>query len=260
MGIFDGLEQLGFDVSNELQLFPTEETEKAKKEETPENPMDYLIVKNTVCPVCNSAFDSIVIRKSKLKLIDVETDFKAHYQTIDPNLYDILICHYCGYASMSNLFAQITDKQIDIVKQKIRPHFIARDYYIPFSVECAIERYKLALLCATVIGRKAGYKALLCLKLAWLYRDLGDRDNEAIFIRNAALGYKEAYKTESFPIGAMNEATTQYIIAELLRRDGQFSEAMRWISEVVVARSGVTRKLKDRALLVKDLIRDRSTT
>jgi hypothetical protein len=130
---------------------------------------------------------------------------------------------------------------------------------MPLSLEQAAERYRMALYCAAVTGLKNSHKAILCLKTSWIYRDLNDKANELLFLKNAVTGYKEAYKTESFPIGSMDEQTTQYLIGELLRRCGESSESMRWISQVVVSRN-VSPKLKERALLVRDLIRENSTT
>ena len=131
---------------------------------------------------------------------------------------------------------------------------------MPLTLECAAERFKLALFCAVVTGMPAGRKAILCLKLAWIYRDLKDRENELVFISNALQGLKQAYQTETFPIGALDEPTTKYIIGDLLRRSGQFPEAMRWISEIIVSRTGVSPKLKERAMLVKDMIREKKST
>jgi hypothetical protein len=246
---------------DELNLFPIEEDKPKKQEkvELPESPLDYLYIKVQECPCCVRQFEACVVRKSKLRIISTETDLKTKYHTIDPNLYDVLLCTRCGYAALINYFSQITEKQKDMLFEKITPRYINKEYYIPFTLEDAVERYKVALLCAAVIGVKASQKAILCLKTAWIYRDLADNANEMLFIKNALTGFKEAYKAESFPFGAMDELTTKFIIGELSRRVGNLSEASKWISEVVTSRS-IKRTLKDRALLIKDLIRAGTTT
>jgi hypothetical protein len=259
MGIFDGMSSLGFDEIEGLELYPVEEVkQKEKKTVKPENPMDYLYLKDTECPVCNGHFEAFVIRKSKLRVIETETDLKTTYHTIDPNLYDVMLCTLCGYAALVTYFNHISEKQKEQVQSLVSPRYISKDYPVPLTPENGVERYKLALLCAAVTGMRAGQKAILCLKLAWIYRDLADKTNEQLFIKNALIGLKEAYKSESFPIGAMDETTVKYLIGDLLRRSGQLSEAMRWISEVVTGRN-TSRRIKNRALQVKDLIREGST-
>jgi hypothetical protein len=261
MGLFDGLESLGFGDIKEFDLFPVmEEKQKKKvKQELSEGPMDYLYIKNMECPVCVKQFETPVIRKSKLRVVDTETDFKTIYQIIDPNLYDVIQCNRCGYAALVTFFNHIAEKQKEIISEKITPRYIKKNYPLPLTLDNAIERYKMALLCAAVIGVKSSQKAILCLKTAWIYRDLNDKPNEQLFIKNALTGLIEAFKTESFPIGVMDEQTVKYMIGELSRRCGDFTEASKWIGEVVTMR-GANKKMKERALTVKELIRIRSVT
>jgi hypothetical protein len=258
MGMFEGLEDLGFGDVDGLELFPTTEAAKpkeVKREENVENPKDYLYLKENDCPVCTRTFEAIIVRRSKLKVIDRETDLKTRFHTIDPNLYDVLICSHCGYAAMANSFSQIVDRQKELVKEKITPRFNYKEYEVPYNFADAVERYKMALLCAAVTGMRAGQKAILCLKLAWVYRDMGDKANETVFLKHAVTGLKEAFTHESFPIGPFDEPTCKYMIGELLRRVGELQEAMRWISELMVDR-GTPPSLKEKANFIKEMIRE----
>lgn len=256
MNLFEGLESLGFDGLGETDIFKKKEKEVNKKGEpiNKEDPMDYLYSKEFSCPVCDRVFINFIVRKSKLKLVGMESDLKPNYQTIDPNRYDVLLCDHCGYASLLSGFARISDKQIDLVQKTITPRFTSKEYPIPLSAEDAVERYKLALLNAVTKGVKASEKAILCLKIAWLYRDLNNEDNEQLFLRNALAGLKEAYTSESFPIGSMDENTTEYVIGELARRTGERSEAMRWISALIVKKN-LQKGLRERAMNIKELLR-----
>ena len=257
MGIFDGLDALGFNDILESDIFehekaPDKTTEQRQRQE--ENPMDYLYEKEINCPVCQRFFKNHVVRKSRLRIIDMDTDFKPNYKTLDPNRYEVLMCTHCGYAAAQARFPHISEKQIDILTSKVRSHYKPKIYPVPLSAEHAAERNKMALFCAVALGVKNGDKAILCLKTAWLYRDVKDTANERLFLENAFKGLKDAYVTEGFPIGHMDICTTQYMLGELSRRLGEHEEALKWLSEVIL-RKDITSGLKKRALDVKDLIR-----
>ncbi len=264
MGLFDGLESLGFskqELTNvelyEPQNSPAAAAAADKPAAPADNPMNYLYAKEFDCPVCNKQFVNYITRKSKLRLKGMDLDLKANYHMVNANCYDVFLCPHCGYAALASHFNRINDRQKELVLQKIRPHFKHRDYPAPLSLEHAIERYKLALFTAVTIGTKAGLKAIICIKTAWLYRDKNDKANENLFIKHACIGLQEAYNSEPFPIGTMDELTVSYMIGELSRRLGDFATASRWVSAVVVAKN-TKANLKERALSSKELIRARS--
>lgn len=257
MNIFAGLESLGFDGLGDMELYKKEKKENKRAKGgvfSAEDPMQYIYVKEYVCSVCDHTFMNPAVRKTKLRLLEVDTDLKRNYLTLDPTHYDVLICDRCGYAAMWTYFNRVSDKQIDLILQKIKPNYTPKTYDVPYTLKDAVERYKLALLCAVTKGSKASEKAMLCLKIAWIYRDMGDGANELLFLRNAFIGLKEAYEAESFPIASMDENTMQYMIGELARRVGEPKEAMRWISALVV-RKNVPKNIKERAMNIKDMIR-----
>jgi uncharacterized protein (DUF2225 family) len=264
MGLFDGLESLGFSQKEltEVELYkqePKKEQPAAVQQAAPaavDNPMNYLYAKEFECPVCGKSFVNYITRKSKLRLKDMDLDLKANYLMVNANCYDIYLCPHCGYAALAAHFNRINDNQKELVLTNIKPFFKPREYPAPLSLDHAVERYKLALYSAVTIGTKAGLKAIICIKIAWLYRDMGDRENEIFFMKNARTGLEDAYRSEPFPIGNMDELTVSYMIGELSRRLGDFATASKWVSAVVVAKNA-KRNLQDRALSSKELIRAR---
>jgi uncharacterized protein (DUF2225 family) len=152
-------------------------------------------------------------------------------------------------------FKHISDKQHDILMKEFihicKPH----KYPLIYSIDHAVERYKLALFCATKKAVKNSEKAMLCLKLSWLMRDAGQESQEKGFAAHAYHGFFQAYQSESFPMFGMNELTMAYLLGDLARRLGKLDVAMRYISTVVTSRN-VQPKLKQRAQDVRDLIKD----
>lgn len=258
--LFSGLDELGFDDLAGLAVYDSETGGKAaamdkkkddiKKEIKPE---DYIYEKNYDCPSCGKSFISHTLRQSRLKFSRSDTDLRNIFEPFDPIYYDAILCPHCGYAAMTAFFKNLTEKQADIIKAEITSRFKRKDYKAPYSVETAVERTKYALLNAVIRKARTSEKANICLKIAWLYRDAGDKTNEAIFIQKALEGFLMAREKETPPICGMDGDTLTYLIGDLYRRNGDISQAMKWIGQLVVDRQ-VKKSLKDKALELKELM------
>lgn len=243
--------------ASEMAENPQENAENKEKPLTEEEILAYLYPKSYECPVCDKEFTEFILRKSKLRVVTVETDFRTIYKDIDPNHYEVIFCSHCGYATLHNYFDSPTERQRKLIKEKICSVYKPHEFIMPLPLESVMERYKQALKCADAIEAKESQKAFICLKLAWVLRGKGDKEKEMIFLKQAYEGLKLAFGQERFPLGAMDESTAKYVIADLARRLGEMGEAMRWVGDVVVAR-GIPGALKERASLLKDLIREGS--
>ena len=231
-------------------------TEKTTTENpTVEELMAFLYYKTFKCPVCNMEFMDVLVRKSKLRQESVERDFRVNYQVIDPNLYEVTLCGHCGYAALGSYFDKILGKQQDLIKEKISPNYKHAEHDIPFSLSTAMSRYKQALACAHAMSAKSSMKAIICLKMAWICRDAKDEKGELTLIRLAYTALKEAYISENFPLGTMDEPTAKYMIAEMARRLGEFDEALKMIGDVIVSRA-TPAAIKNKAQDLKDLIKE----
>ncbi|MCL2399891.1 MAG: DUF2225 domain-containing protein [Defluviitaleaceae bacterium] len=228
-------------------------------QEIQEELLSYLYTKTFTCPVCEREFMDFMVRRTRLRQINTDSDFRTHYHHIDPNLYEVLACNNCGYAAMYNSFSRITPRQQEMIKEKVTPNHKYIEFSMPLSAMDALNRYKMALTCVQAIEGKASQKAFLCLKMSWICADIKDEKNEKALIRHAYTNLKDAFSTEAFPLGGMDEPQVKYLIAELARRLGEFEEALRLISDVVVAR-GIPDSLKTRAQGLKELIREENTS
>jgi uncharacterized protein (DUF2225 family) len=228
---------------------------KPEKKATKEQVLSYLYPKQFECAVCEKTFSDHIVRKTKLKNTGTDTDLLARFADIDPNHYEVLFCPNCGYAALHSYFDKIVNVQRMRIKEKITPKFTPVEFVMPLSMEQVIQRYKQALLCATAMEAKVSQKALICLKMAWVLRVAGVKELEMRFIKDALAGLKEAYTTERFPLGNMDESTAKYLIADLMRRTGDLTESMRWVGELITSRSA-SPGLRDKADRLKDMIRD----
>jgi len=258
--IFSGLEDLGFKDINNIEIYKRfEDKEDNKDKECEENSKIkeemFLYDKKVVCPVCENNFLANAVKTSGYRMKKRESDFYIKYDIINPYFYDVWICNVCGYASMKADFHKLKKFEIESIQKNITPKWQGRKYPAIYDINIAIERYKLSLLNYSIIGSKASKKAMNCLKISWLYRELGDIKNEQIFREQALIGFKDAYLNEQLPIYNMDDFTIMYLIGELNRRSGNYNEALRYLGDVITSQSA-DRKIKDLAIDQRDLIKE----
>lgn len=253
--IFKDLSKYGFsnvpvgDIYNSNNDDKKTTTEKEKN-----NPQNQLFLKEVHCPVCNVKFKALSVKVNAPRIVSKDSDFFSYYAGINPYFYEILICPHCGYSAFKNDFSKIREFQINLVRQRIMPNWKFKEFPDLFTAEVAIERYKLALLTAMYSNAKNSTKAILCLKIAWMYRLLEQPEQEQVFLNNALQGFTEAYTNESFPIYGLDKFSTMYLIGELYRRVNKYGEALIWYSRVITT-LGAPQKIKDLCRDGRDIIK-----
>lgn len=254
--IFSGLEDLGFNDVQDIRLFNKKEEEsKNEPKDKKESDIKTLLFDSTVtCPVCGNTFSARSVKSSAIRRQKSDSDFFMRYTSINPYFYEVYLCNTCGYAALKQDFEKIRDAQAEQIKKNITSRWNGKNYPEAYTVEIAIERFKLALLNSVMIGAKSSRKALNCLRIAWMYRLMEDEANETTFIRQALEGFSDAYINEDFPIAGMDRFTAMYLIGELNRRVGNLDEALSWFSKVITT-PNVPQKVKDLARDQRDLIR-----
>lgn len=253
--LFEELKELGFEGVEQVDLYAKEKANVSEENDLTRGLTveDVLYDKSYTCPVCNTVFKSKAIRSGKNKLVDVELDLKANYDIVNPVLYECIVCENCGYAALSKNFNTLTASQIKWIKEEITPKYKAQKTPEILTEKDGVLRFKLALLNSHVKKARDGEKAYICLKLAWLYRDMKETELEKAFLQQALTGFESAYNKDRFPIFELDELTTAYIVADLNRRLGNYDKAMQWLGYVVTDRS-VPLRLKTKALNLKAII------
>ena len=215
--------------------------------------LEVLYDKTYECPVCFKTFTSKAIRSGRNRVVSTDSDLYSKFSVVNPIIYDVIVCE-CGYAALSKVFNRLRSSQIKWIKQEITSKYQGAECPVIIPTEHAINRYKLALLNAVVKKSRRGERAYICLKIGWLYRDLGDKKNERIFLEHARQDFLKAFSTEPFPIFELDELTTMFLIAELSRKAGDFDTALRWAGELITKR-GAPERLKNRARDLRDSIK-----
>lgn len=274
MGIFGGLKNLGLGNMEGMDLYEEPKKEQEKQKPAAAAPKiqekDLIYDRSFVCPVCDSPFTAKIMKSNKARLLGTDQDLRARYDGIDAVKYDVVMCPVCAYAAIIRFFPSVTSSQAKLIREKISQNVVLTKYDEEiYSYEQAMERYKLALVNAVVKRAKAGEKAYICLKSAWVLRgyreslqESGDYDRnltdqlerqEEEFLENAYKGFSEARQSEMLPICGMNGITVDYLVAVLAMRFKDYNVAIKLLS-VVITSSGTSPRIKDRARDMKDQI------
>ena len=184
------------------------------------------------CPICKKTFAATMAR-SRLTMIKQDSDYCTYYKEVNPNFYAIWVCPHCGYAAMDTYFAEQTAAAVE----KIRAFLTGREVNVNFSGrrtrEQAIATYKLAIFYAELSSAPNSRLGALYLRLAWLYREGEEQEQEQLALDKARTYYEQALLKERLPIGNMSQMALEYLIGELLRRTGKVDMALTYLGKVV---------------------------
>ena len=272
MSVFDGLSKFGLNNITGSGLYETEKKETTVKKEEVKvekeiKEEDFLFDKTYTCPICDEHFKVPTLRANRARLVGQDMDLRPRYENIDPLKYDIVLCPKCGYAALPRFFDTITPPQKKLIKDNICKNFVPIASKSVYTYDDAFMRYQLALGNAVVKKGKAGEKAYLCLKMAWLLRGKmenldpasADYDEQIASIKgdekellsSALEGLVTARQTEMFPMCGMDEHTVDYIIAVTAIKFEEYELASRMISSIIVSPSANSR-MKDRCRDLKE--------
>lgn len=232
----------------------------------------FTYVKKVKCTNCERQFEDIRILNSKLRRKEPDADLRPRFQFIDSLKYGVTSCPYCGFSTPIKNFERLTSLQQKRLREKVTSQFMQREPLHGETIDyaTAMEQYELALVCAMVMEVALSEQAYLCLQLSWLIRGrLEEADAEEGILSEYAYGqlqekqeryYRQAYDSlskaatqEDFPICGMDQNTFDYLLAVLSYHFKEYDLATRYCGNIVQTK-GVSAKLKDKALMLKDEI------
>lgn len=276
MGLFSGLEKLGFQTSD-LEVYSKEESNTKNGESVVESKPevvlkeeDFLFLKTYQCPCCDGEFKTLAVRAGKLRSIGQDEDLRPLYREMDPLKYDAIVCPCCGYAALSRYFNNMMPLQRKRLRKEVQPQFRGIDASTDcYSYDEAIMRYKIVLMNDVVGKVKNSRKAYTCLKLAWIIRGKIEKEgpklspsecenlhqDEMECIQNAYDGYVMAFSSERFPMSGMDEITVTYLTAELAFELEKYRESLQILSQII-GNNSTPARIKNKAVDLKEKIRE----
>lgn len=273
MGLLSGLAQFGLGDLENMKVY--EEAEKAEKEEADKpaaktvREQEFLFDKSCSCPVCGRDFKTRTVRTGRVRLNGSDQDLRPRYEPVDALKYDVIMCPLCGYAAVSRFFQGVTPQQVKNIRDMICIHFTFREEQKEvYTYDEALERYRLALANAVVKRAKAGEKAYICLKTAWVLRGKAEHLEKSLpdyeeqkkqcaseeneFLRNAMDGFMAARQSETPPICGLDQSTVDYLIAVTALRFEEYELTARMVSAIL--QSAANQRMKDRARELKKVV------
>ena len=232
----------------------------------------YTYAKKINCTNCGAQFQDLRLLNGKLRRKEPDMDLRPRFQFVDSLKYGVTACPFCGFAAPVKSFERLTSLQQKRIREKITSQFMQRE---PLSGETidyatAMGQYELALVCAMAMEVPLSEQAHLCLQLSWLIRgrleeadaepglleeDLYKQlqEKEERYYRQAYDSLSKAFTQEDFPICGMDQSTFDYLLAVMSFHFKEYDLDVRYCGNVVQEK-GISAKLKDKALMLKDEI------
>lgn len=185
------------------------------------------------CRLCGGKFSTTKVRNS-LKMLRQDTDFCTYYQDVNPYYYAVWVCPHCGYAAQDVYFEQtLPTAAADTLRKFLKERQVNVNFGGSRNRDQAIATYKLAIFYAEMIVTLPSRLAGLWIKLAWLFREGEQREEEQLALAKALQYYEKASLKEQLPIGGLTEITLQYLMGELLRRTGKLDDAITYLGRLI---------------------------
>ncbi len=253
MNLFQGMSKFGLEHLEEVAIKeqPAKKVEKKPTVEatTKDKVEDALYDRKATCPICDTKFTTVGIKANKNQFIRTDDDLKPYYSLVDPILYDVIHCA-CGYTAITGTFTQTLPTQRQMIRDQICKTFQPMYLNYERTVEEAIELYRLALLVCVIKKGKDIEKAILCLRLGWLCRDVNDEENEKLYLSNALECLEVSIEKDTFPALGVDFYKANYLIAVLAYKCGQYEKSLKTIGRMITVRN-LNSRIKDRLLDLK---------
>ncbi|WP_078554154.1 DUF2225 domain-containing protein [Bacillus alkalicellulosilyticus] len=207
-----------------------------------------LFEKKVDCLLCKESFTTKKVRSSFKKARAMQSDFYTEYVYEDevgsPLYYYVTICPSCGYAFTEDSNPYFHPRRKQDVIEKVSAYWKGNDRYsYDRTLEQALQTYKLALYSGQIKEEREIVMAGLHMRLMWLYRKLGQQEEEERYLNYALQAYERSYYVGDYQETDMSLIQLTYIIGELYRRLGQFQKAGSYFSQLLYLEDD-TRDLK----------------
>lgn len=187
------------------------------------------------CVLCDGHFNSKKVRSRFIKPQRVDNDFGQIFGSNDQNplYYYVTVCPHCGFTFTEDFNKSVPQRIREKTREKIADkvdHSIAYDG--ARDIDLAVRSFKLAIYFAQLVNEKHFVLARICHRLAWIYRGVGNTEEEMRFLALACTEYEQSYIYTDFNSEIVPEILILYSIGELNRRLGKHSEAVKYFSTV----------------------------
>jgi len=201
-------------------------------------PIDnFIYVKKTKCPVCNTAIEIQIVRFTKLSLEKSDHDFRKHFIGFEPLWYSVQICPHCYYSSFAEEFDKVTDKLKGVILENASK-FTIEVIQGQRNINQVFTSYYLMLHWLKEIPADKSQESKLWLRLGWLYEDVNDLELSKMAFEKALILYKDLFQNSRSQTTVEQDQRMTMLLGELCVRNGLVAEAHKYFRDTVVNKGG----------------------
>ena len=196
----------------------------------------YFFPRKFSCPLCMTNFTSLQIKSSTVYVEKRESDFRTVYRGHSPFHYYIIVCPTCEYAKTVSTFNTPLDKEKALILSEALYQLRSPETFShqeERDLDTALECFQLGIRTAQLLQVPSGELAGIILGTAWIAREMENTKLENYYIEQAVAHYVKAYQQSSQSIGNLSDIQVLYLIGELYRKIGNYSESLTWFSRVL---------------------------
>lgn len=190
--------------------------------------------KEMTCLYCGEIFTTKKVLSRFSVSYKSDADFCPHYKKGQYNslYYHVSVCPSCGFAFSSEFSKDFMPHAKNAIQKNIAEKWQSRSFGTVRDLKAALETYKLAIYSASLKEERHFVLGGLCLRLAWIYRQENQADDEQRFLKLAIKEYDASYLYSDF-VDSWSVIKILYILGELNRRVGEFKHAISFFSKIV---------------------------
>lgn len=214
----------------------------------PDSYKNFIVEKEKECPACGTVFNAFLVRHSKLNLDKIEDDYRLVYKDFDPIWYSIWTCPNCYYANFYEEFPkklhsyhqELILKRKDILRRIFNPNNNSER-----TIDDVLNDYYQAI--QSLIIKKEHSKDLgkIWMRLAWLYKDLGDK----VMYEKSSLQAFAYYYDYYYNSGAASQKEDQqlsYILGLFFLKFNNPTNARKHFLKAIIKKDG-DQRINDQA-------------
>ncbi|WP_085022425.1 DUF2225 domain-containing protein [Anaerovibrio sp. JC8] len=194
---------------------------------------EFTFVVEKQCPVCGKE-TRVVKVKSRLMISRTDDDYCNHYRDFNPYYYTIWVCEHCGFAADEKHFlAALPDRHKEMLAKFLHDKRVRFVFTPERGLPEAIASYQLAIYCAEAISTPPSRSAGLSLRLSWVFRTVGLKEQELEWARKTVQLYERSLMTERYPVESLSDNTVMYLLATLFNRLGDREHCTQYLGRMI---------------------------
>lgn len=192
-------------------------------------------------PLSGETFSAVSVKRSAYTMRGYDPDFAPNYEGVNPLWYVVVVSN-TGFAGEQELYKH-SPKMLIRDRSELMQFISGQPGWPEFNrerdIETACRTYELALGYTHFLRISRYEIASLALKASWVYGqwvEAGHKPakNQTRIMRQIALKhFLESYEQEDNSDRKFGSAGVTYLIAELMREQGNFDDSLAWFSRAL---------------------------